>query len=254
MPEIDENVLRFAFGDLFYDMTNAEKSTLRKTLVVEGKNIGARKVRMAINAHLGGDEELKRNIRAMYIDRATLPQKMIGKVLLMTIPSVASVAQSYFTNAQDYYTVGNIADICNMTNQANNISQNIGRFRVKRGGIIRSSESSGIILEDVRVGGQAGTAYKFVEFGHISKGRSEPDLVLTIQPRHAYTLEGAAKDVYAQIASHRNRGAKTIYHRISRRECISIYKIKDGIGLWTEIEITQDGAIVRHVDSPARKK
>ena len=114
IPEIDTDVLRFAFGDLLYDMSDSEKSELRKKLASEGRNIGARKVRRAINAHLGRDQEMKYKLRDLYLDRASYSQKMIGKVLMMTFPSVAAVAKAYFANAQDYYTVGQIADISNM--------------------------------------------------------------------------------------------------------------------------------------------
>jgi len=254
IPEIDTDVLRFAFGDLLYNMSDRDKSDLRKKLVSEGKNIGARKLRMAINAELGSDPEKKNKLRKMYVCEGSYPHRMIGMVLMLTFPAVAVVAKAYFANAQDYYTVGQIADISNMVDQRGNISQAILRFRKHRRGIIRFSDNSGLALTVNEIGGRAGTAYGFSNFGPADEECEKPDLVFVVQPGQMPLLKGNVKDVYDQIAFHRNRGAKTIYHRLLRQESIAIYKIKGGVGRWTEIEITPEVARVRHVDAPTNSK
>lgn len=254
VPKIDTEVMRFAFGDLLYDMTDSEKSELRRQLAFKGKNIGARKLRMAVNASLGSDTEKKKKLREMYVGRASYPQKMIGKLLMMTVPEVATVAKAYFSNAQDYYTVGQIAEIADMVDQQNNISQSISRFRKHRQGIIRVSQNSGLSLEAVDIGGRAGSAYRFRTFGPIIEGHEEADLIFVVQPAELPSLNGNVKEVYNQIGLHKNRGAKTIFHRTVRKESIAIYKVKDGSGRWTDIELTEKEARVRHVDAPANTK
>lgn len=253
MPEIDAEVLRFVFGDLLYDMSDNEKSDLRKRLVIAKKNIGARKVRMAVNASIGADLELRGRLRDIYVQRATHTQKMIGKVLMLTIPEVSAVAQAYFSNAKDFYTVGEIAEISELEDQRNNISQSIGRFLKKRRGIIQAPNDNGISLEAVDVGGQAGSAYRFLRFSP-SEVYEGVDVVFVVQPADGPSFSGNAEKVYNQVASQKNRGVKTIYHRLLRKESVGIYKIKDGLGRWTEIEPTPEGGRVRHVDAPASTK